>query len=1339
MSFKSDGWSKGPSPLQPPNNIGSAFVAKPRRKIHLRKTFAYLVAFSLAATLSILLPTPWSFLDIQHQTDTVKLSADPASQWQDNVWPIHQQTPWDISTDYPYTRNISFEVQEGTWLRLDVHPTSGDILFDMVGDLYCIPGHYASEGFHKHGGPIPAHPVTRGIPHDSDPHFSPQGDRIVFRSDAGLGVENIWVMEWTSCEEQSLSPLTPNSALLEAFKNKEDDDRMLAKGIKETEARRHNRLLREGRLNAQRVTNETYRWVSDARFHPSGTKVIATKWYTSERSLGAGEGWEYPVPSVHQLQTQHHQTISAGSGQRLNGRSLPRGWTSEEYGDQQIGPEQHIWYGHDAIIFSKNVRDATRFEYSKDVHSGIYAIFQKNLTTGVTKQLVEASPGGASRPELSRDGRTLAFVRRVRDKEALVLKDLETGSIHNVWHGLTYDLTGISAPMGTYPSFAFTPNDDAVIVWAAGKIWSVPLAVNERNERVASSHPPYQVKFTAQIEKRLAETRKGGADVLKLETAETQPIQAFKHLRVDEGGSRVVFEGAGKTYWHDVGKGGDGNDVPVISKGSPYYSPSFVPGANHLIIHARWSDSVYTAFELADLNTGKAYEIQGIPMGRYFSPVLCSCTGSTRTLAFLKSGGTYLSGDILATGGEGLYLATIELPGLDNDSSNITASNLHFIPSEIEVSYDRVNMRFIEENRKLLVQQSQRAFIIDLDGPTDPTGKPPHTTLEEGAMSSEVVVATKWTHGHKGHKHRKGVIEAENVAFVDFFHVYFAPGRSLRKKQEYEFPWVHHKKRSVPKPVWSRPGNATEGLVRLSLDGGHDITWSPNGKRLFWFLGPYLHSLEISKLHSCSSAIKHDHRTFGIDCVKTLLDVQKIRLEHETDIARLKREAKLVSVSEGDRTPLHHDLVVIANATIVTMEHGRLEDDIVENGIIVVRGGVIEGVYQSDTFTVPDGATVLQAGGAFVIPGFIDVHAHWNGFSDRYPSVSWELQTFLAYGVTTLHKYDNIPSADTVTAFIERSRVERGQMPGPRIFSVGDIIYGAGAPGIHQDIVDMKEAKSALLRIKVEGGGGAISYKNYNLPSRQVPHYMASRQRLLLVAQNMSMLCVPEGGMNLDWDLTYIVDGMTTVEHNLPVPTLYDDVLRLFALSGTGSTPTHIVNYGGPHGEQLVWATEDIPNDPKLRRFSRHDILENVSESTFRPMNSYALFNTSESVAKMVHMGLLANIGAHGEPPLGVNYHAEMAFAGVGGLTNYEVLRAATSHGAQTLGIFNSLGSLSSGKLADFLIYRPGVDLLDGPISQNSRELDMVVRGGRIYDAESLVEIWPMKGRKYEVPVINAE
>lgn len=39
----------------------------------------------------------------------------------------------------------------------------------------------------------------------------------------------------------------------------------------------------------------------------------------------------------------------------------------------------------------------------------------------------------------------------------------------------------------------------------------------------------------------------------------------------------------------------------------------------------------------------------------------------------------------------------------------------------------------------------------------------------------------------------------------------------------------------------------------------------------------------------------------------------------------------------------------------------------------------------------------------------------------------------------------------------------------------------------------------------------------------------------------------------------------------------------------------------------------------------------------------------------MVQRGLSTHIGAHGEPPLGLMYHQEMAFAKAGGLSNYEV------------------------------------------------------------------------------------
>ena len=76
------------------------------------------------------------------------------------------------------------------------------------------------------------------------------------------------------------------------------------------------------------------------------------------------------------------------------------------------------------------------------------------------------------------------------------------------------------------------------------------------------------------------------------------------------------------------------------------------------------------------------------------------------------------------------------------------------------------------------------------------------------------------------------------------------------------------------------------------------------------------------------------------------------------------------------------------------------------------------------------------------------------------------------------------PSSDTVRGYWERFRVERGQAVGPRIFHTGTVIYGGGAPGLHEDITTLDEAYSALIRIKAEGGPASFSYKNYQLPSR---------------------------------------------------------------------------------------------------------------------------------------------------------------------------------------------------------------------------------------------------------------
>jgi hypothetical protein len=365
--------------------------------------------------------------------------------------------------------------------------------------------------------------------------------------------------------------------------------------------------------------------------------------------------------------------------------------------------------------------------------------------------------------------------------------------------------------MGTYPSFAFTPSDDAIIIWAAGQIYSVPLSVNKLGERIGSSAVPFPIRFIAPIEKRLAKTLRGGVDVAKLEIQDTQRVRAMRGLRIDDSGKKAVFQAAGVTYLQKVGEK-DVTTVPILHDSAPYHSPSFVHGDEDLVLHARWSDTNFTSFELANIRSGIAHELVGLPMGRYFSPILCECPGRRRQMAFIKSGGTYLTGDIIATASPGLYIGEITLPSEDSTKSeHITIHNLHYVKSEINPD-DRLNMRFLDANKKLLVQQSSRAFIIDFGAGSNEFAEYPHQTLATGRMSTEIAVSLKAA---------EESYKAEDVAFIDSFHVHLAHGDSLKEDER----------------VWTKVGNATRGLARLSLDGGHDVTWSRDGKKVFWFLG----------------------------------------------------------------------------------------------------------------------------------------------------------------------------------------------------------------------------------------------------------------------------------------------------------------------------------------------------------------------------------------------------------------------------------------------------------------------------------------------------------------------
>src|SRR5207249_2409639 len=131
---------------------------------------------------------------------------------------------------------------------------------------------------------------------------------------------------------------------------------------------------------------------------------------------------------------------------------------------------------------------------------------------------------------------------------------------------------------------------------------------------------------------------------------------------------------------------------------------------------------------------------------------------------------------------------------------------------------------------------------------------------------------------------------------------------------------------------------------------------------------------------------------------------------------------------------------------------------------------------------------------------------------------------------------------------------------------------------IFAEVNDQDDARRQVRRMKAYG---ARMIKVYQQPRRDQRMWFAEACR------EQHMLLTAEGAGELATDLTMAMDGFTAWEHSLPVA-IENDVIQLVAKSGSFYTPTLIVSYGGPWGEEYFWQTHNPHDDPKLNRFVPH-------------------------------------------------------------------------------------------------------------------------------------------------------
>ena len=258
------------------------------------------------------------------------------------------------------------------------------------------------------------------------------------------------------------------------------------------------------------LTKEDYRLLNNASWHPSGQYFVAKKHFTSHRSMGAGEMWLYRIPE-------------SGSGVQL----------TKKKNEQQDANEPVFSPDGKYLYWSEDMSGGNDFEYNKDPNGTIYVIRRLDLQTNEIRNIIEIN-GGACRPQISPDGKTMAFVRRVRGKSVLALCNLEDGSVRHLWNGLDEDQQETWSLFGVYPGFDWMPDGKSIVIWAKGKIWRVDAATG------ASADIPFKAHVKQIVARAVRFPQEVGSSKFS--------VKVIRWPQTTPDGHEVVFQSLGYLY-----------------------------------------------------------------------------------------------------------------------------------------------------------------------------------------------------------------------------------------------------------------------------------------------------------------------------------------------------------------------------------------------------------------------------------------------------------------------------------------------------------------------------------------------------------------------------------------------------------------------------------------------------------------------------------------------------------------------------------------------------------------------------------------------------------------------
>jgi len=403
------------------------------------------------------------------------------------------------------------------------------------------------------------------------------------------------------------------------------------------------------------------------------------------------------------------------------------------------------------------------------------------------------------------------------------------------------------------------------------------------------------------------------------------------------------------------------------------------------------------------------------------------------------------------------------------------------------------------------------------------------------------------------------------------------------------------------------------------------------------------------------------------------------------------------------------------------------------NSGIIIRDGKIVAVDADVEQQVLTTADVIDlADTDTVLPGMIDLHAHYNlDFVDkgRVEEVVYNGIVFLANGVTSTWSAGEFYPERVIA---QRDRVDAGESIGPRLFASGPY-FGAfrceyNIAQASDDCIGWpNDITEDEIRQEVDywAGQGVISIK--------IKQASPGEMKILIEQAHKNGMTTTAHLAN--YNSAYDVDlrdailmGLDRVEHQLTLGSGGPDSAEMpqmidMMLAHGVFYDANLQMYGGinerrAHAAEMLWTDEARFFTPYtqtlLEKRGDPPPESDAEEFAQRVLELKSLYDAGG--ASLLIVGTDEPVYTSLLP--GFAYHRELLALTYAGIPPAVVLKAATINGARALGIDDRLGSIEAGKLADLYVAR-GNPLDDIKVA---RDIKFVVKDGVVYDPAELLQ-----------------